>query len=272
MLNWGDRVEFSFWEAGCLIWVCSQDIHPAFCAAWNLVDAEGRIIGTDREALGHLIDDRRGAIALPLYQDDGYLTRVVLGELNQREAEDWTARCQGYLHLPTGELVVSGIIDGDEPLALLNPDRPPPEDLLQGVITVAPGLYEVTLYAYPPGDLSTGWGQIENFNGSGIFPPTPGISPENPWDYFHRTRPGETVPSWLALEYAPTEADRQAHSAAFYQEMDQGVRYGDFVVQLRPVPADTPLPPVPPLDGDLCFPWEFRKPDRCPLGLRIPPA
>ncbi len=253
MLQLGDSVEFSFWEAGCMIWLGSLDAYDSFCQAWfNVVD---NVMTTDMEAVKKLILERHALMAMELYQDDGFSTRVILRELNQREQEDWTARATWQLNLPTGQLVVSGIVDADQEVP--NFEDVDPNDSLQLYLDVPPGEYAVTVYAYPPGDLSTGWGQIEN---PSLFQPTSGIDPENPLDYFQRTRPGELMPDWLGQEYAPAEAEQKQFQDTYYK----GPGYINFVVQLLPLESPFPQPSLAP-DG--FFPWEFRKPERFPLGI-----
>lgn len=251
MLQIGDRVEFSFWEAGCLIWVGAWEAYPFFYQAWDL---------SEIEKIRQLILEDHAIMPLSLYQDDGYYTRVVMGELNEREQEDWTARSQWQLTLPSGKLVVSGIVDEEEDIPALADAVP--HDTLQLYVEVPPGQYVVTLYAYPPGDLSTGWGQIE---ANGLFPPSPGIEPENPLLYFQRTRPGEAIPDWLGANYAPTEAERKQYFDRFYA----GTDYVNFVVQLLPLADESSAEtrPIPTIDAEGCLSWEFRKPDRCPLGV-----
>ncbi|WP_448573628.1 hypothetical protein [Trichothermofontia sp.] len=255
MLQTGDRVTFSFWEAGCMIWVGSLDAYETFCQAW--FHKEGNVIKIDIDTVRQLILDRHAIMPMSLYQDDGYTTQVVLGELDERQQEDWTARAAWQLHLPTGQLVISGIVDADvEVPAFTETD---PHDTLQLYVEVPPGRYTVTVYAYPPGDLSTGWGQIENPQ---LFEPTAGIEPENPLDYFQRTRPSEPMPDWLGEDYAATEAERQQ----YHQALEEGDRYLNFVVQLLPLVVP---PPIPQLEADGCLAWTFRKPQRFPLGIRI---
>ncbi|MDS3860124.1 hypothetical protein RIF25_04825 [Thermosynechococcaceae cyanobacterium BACA0444] len=253
MLQPGDRVEFSFWEAGCMIWLGSLDVYESFCQAW--FSLEDNVIKTDAAAIQDLILNQRAIMPMELYQDDGFRTRVILRELNQREQEDWTARVAGQLNLPTGQMVVSGIVDRNQEVpALADID---PEDGLQLYVNVTPGEYAVTVYAYPPGDLSTGWGQIADPD---LFKPTAGIEPENPLDYFLRTRPGEAMPDWLGAEYGATAAERDE----FNQACEESPGFIDFVVQL--LPLKEPLP-SPWLDGEMFIPWEFRKPQRFPLGV-----
>ncbi|AFY62014.1 hypothetical protein [Synechococcus sp. PCC 6312] len=253
MLQPGDSVEFSFWEAGCMIWLGSLDIYESFCQAW--FSLEDNVIKTDGVAIQDLILNQRAIMPMELYQDDGFRTRVILRELDEREQADWTARAAWQLNLPTGQMVMSGIVDCNQEVPAFS--EVAPEDMLQLYVDVPPGEYAVTVYAYPPGDLSTGWGQIVDPD---LFEPTVGIEPENPLDYFLRTRPGEAMPDWLGSEYGATEAEREQH----HQAGEKSPGFIDFVVQL--LPLKEPLP-RPQLDGEMFIPWEFRKPQRFPLGV-----
>jgi hypothetical protein len=109
-------------------------------------------------------------------------------------------------------------------------------------VEVPPGEYQVEVYSYPPGDLSTGWGQIEDprtFKGK--------LPAEKPLDYFHRTRPQEEPPEWLNDESYQMEN-----------------RYINFVVHLTAVKDE--LPPLE-FEGDGFIEWEFHKPEKFPLGV-----
>jgi hypothetical protein len=104
--------------------------------------------------------------------------------------------------------------------------------------------------------LSTGWGQITN---SSLFPPEQGIEPELLKDYFLRTRSKDEMPAWIAYEITEDEQKKQE----FYQKaMD--TKYVDFIIRLSPAIDDLPLPE---LAEDSSVVWEFRKPDKCPLGI-----
>lgn len=255
MLEPGDSVEFSFWEAGCMIWVGSLPAYESFCQAW--FQLENNVIKTDPKTIASLILEEKAIMPLPLYQDDGYYTRVIFRDMNERELEDWTGRATWQLNLPTGQLVVSGVVDADLDVSSLA--EVGTDGCLQLYLDVPPGEYQVTIYAYPPGDLSTGWGQIENPK---LFRPTPGIEPEDLWSYFHRTRPEEPIPDWLGKDYAPTSEARQAYDRNY--ENSNG--HVNFVVQLLPLAKPIPAPT---LDEENFLEWEFRKPERFPLGISI---
>jgi hypothetical protein len=248
----GDRIEFGFWEAGCMIWVGAKDFvsqdYDGFCnLLWD----------NNQEKLKAAILEQKAFLAMDLYQDDGYNVRVVMGELNDQENEEWVARVRWRLDLACGQMIVSGVLgdsDVDEiPEASAIAKN---EDCLQCYVSVPPAEYQVEIYSYAPGDLSTGWGQI---TGCSLFPATEGITPEHLKDYFERTRPNTPIPAWIGYEIAEDPERRQQ----YYQEASD-LHYTDFVIRLSPILED--LPP-PELEEGGSVKWEFRKPDRCPLGL-----
>ena len=247
----GDRIEFGFWEAGCMVWVGAKDLvsqdYENFCnTIWN----------NDQPALQREIFERHSFLAMDLYQDDGYNVRVVMGDLNPQEQEEWVARVRWHLDLSCGAMIVSGILgDGFEDLpngAELDDEN----DCLQCYVKVPPNHYQVEIYSYSPGDLTTAWDQII---GSNLFPISEGIEPEPLKTYFERTRPNTAIPPWIGCEIETDPALRQKYYSAAY-----ALHYTDFVIRLSPILED--LSP-PPLTSDGTIQWEFRKPDRCPLGL-----
>ena len=249
----GDRIEFSFWEAGCLIWVGCQDLgglsYEEFC---NL------IWGNDPEKLKQFVLEKKAFMPMNLYQNDGYSVRVVLGELNEQETEEWVARVRWKLNLSSGKMVISGIADEDAeyfrdmPSAIEQKDN----DYLQCYVEVPPGEYQVEVYSYAPGDLSTGWGQIVDPD---LFTPSKGIEPESLKNYFNRTRPNEEPPAWIGYEI--TDDDEKLKE---YATLASGYPCIDFIVKLSPVSDELPIPE---LEDDGYLAWEFRKPERCPLGI-----
>src|SRR5262245_6071905 len=232
------RLEFVIHEAGCMIMVAPMSLGGH--AYESLMD--GVFAGEGEESLREMVE--RGAIMpMSLYQDDGYAVRVVLGELTEQEAAEWTARVQWRLNIPCGKLLVTGALDEEEGFTAANDGD---SFWLGCYVEVPPGEYKVEVYSYPPGDLTTGWGQIENFDGEGLFKPTKGIKPEKPIDYFCRTRPNEEPPRWLEND-------------GFYEN-----QYIQFIVRLSPLTGELPMPEFE--DGDF-LKWQFRKPEICPLGI-----
>ncbi|GBO53685.1 hypothetical protein APA_1633 [Pseudanabaena sp. lw0831] len=249
----GDRIEFGFWEAGCMIWVGAKDFvsqdYDGFCnLLWN----------NDQEKLKEAILEQKAVLAMDLYQDDGYNVRVVMGELNDQEREEWVARVRWRLDLSCGQMIVSGVLgdtDCDEiPEAKAIADS---DDCLECYVEVPPNEYQVEVYSYAPGDLSTGWGQIVN---PSLFKPTEGIESETLKAYFERTRPDTPIPAWIGCEIEEDSMRRKRYCDEAYASSD----FIDFVIRLSPVIEDLPSPQ---LDTSGCIKWEFRKPERCPLGL-----
>lgn len=237
-----NTLEFTIQEAGCLLYV-ADSLFGGF--------PPGRFheFFGGRDGLRELT--LNGAVmAAALYQDDGYLVRVVQGELTEHEDSDWTAAISWKLKLESGQMLVSGVADED--LEDYVADFPAAEDGgeydLGCRVELPPGEYSVTIYSYPPNDLSGGWLRLEKPE---IFRPgatrDPAAGYEKPLDYFTRTRPGERPPAWIRDDFEFGD-------------------FLDFVIQIRPLDADLPEPEFEP-DG--CLLWNFRKPERCPTGIRI---
>ncbi len=240
-----DRGEFevTIEEAGCLLYVADLGLGGEGFGrfdelysgdpAWPAVLAQGAIM------------------PVSLYQDDGYTVRFVTGQLTEQEASEWTSRVVGKLSVPSGTLVLSGICtpDLDDELEEFPAFTSSGSSYELGVkIAVPPGDYQATILGYPPNDLSGGWMRIEDpdlFREGSMG--DPGEDDESAVAYFERTRPGEPVPEWVAEGYEEAE-------------------FLDFVVQLTPLSEDLPAPAR---EEDGCLDWEFRKPEICPLGIRL---
>ncbi len=248
----GDRIEFGFWEAGCMIWVGARDFvsqdYDGFCdLIWQ----------NDQPALEESIWEQKAFLAMDLYQDDGYNVRVIMGDLNQQEQEEWVARVRWVLDLSCGAMIVSGVLGDTDVAEIPNAVTLDHEsDCLQCYVTVPPNYYQVEIYSYAPGDLTTGWGQI---TGSSLFPISEGIEPESLKTYFERTRPNTPIPPWIGCEIA-TDPQLRAE----YYSAASALHYTDFVIRLSPAIEELPPPEITP-DGSVQ--WEFWKPERCPLGL-----
>lgn len=254
MLRQGERFEFSFWEAGCLIWVGSQDL-----GGLSYGDFCDLIWGKNPEKSRQFILEKKAFMPMNLYQDDGYSIRVMMGELNEQEQDEWVARVRWKLDLTCGKLVVSGVADEEEEAFKEMPPVTQLEEVsnnFQCYVEVTPGEYQVEIYSYAPGDLSTGWGQIVSPQ---LFPPTSGIEPESLKDYFHRTRTESEIPPWIAYEIC----DDKLKTLAAYQAA-RDISYLDFIVRLCDCEENLNVPNV---GTDGCLIWEFRKPNRCPLGI-----
>jgi hypothetical protein len=232
-LSAGERqeVEFQIGEAGCLVYVAD---------ASELIGTKGTGPITGGE----------------LYQDDGYSVRLVLGgALTEEEQANWTSRAEGKFGLPSGDLIISGILDPDFDRwvegfgAVAIGDDNGGEHELGCRVALPAGDYRVAFYGYPPNDLAGGWMRIEEpdeFEAAFSEGPATDVD-ETSTDYFARTRAGEPVPVWIAEGWEDAE-------------------FLDFVIHLSPLngePADLPADTSGSLD------WHFRKPERCPLGIRL---
>jgi hypothetical protein len=235
------RLDFCIEEAGCLIWVAPRSLgglSPSTLAdVWE---------GKAQESVATLV--RRAAMMpMSLYQDDGYSVRIVVGDLTPQEETEWVARVDWKLHVPCGEVLVSGILtpDFEREFAEIVPAEHGGSYWAGAYVSVPPGEYRVEVLSYPPGDLSSGWGMMTN---SRTFGRHPTIKPEKPLDYFKRTRPGATPPPWIT------------------DEPDDGPPYIDMIVRLSPLEEEPST--LPSFEDDSCIQWEFRKPDICPIGIR----
>lgn len=235
-------IDFEIYEAGSLIYLADANFggHP--------IDQFHEFFG-GRPGLKELTE--KGAVmAGSLYQDDGYSIRVVFGELTQQENAEWTSRARSKMNIGSGKLLISGVCDQD--LESNIAEWTTAEDGgaydLGTFIEVPPGSYDVSIFGFPPGDLAGGWMAIEDrsmfkacFNKESAFPY------EKPLDYFKRTRPNETPLDW--------------HVEGWTDDT-----YLTFLIQILPnagIPAEMQFEP----DG--CIDWEYRKPERCPLGIKL---
>ena len=230
-------IDFTIQEAGCLLYAADLNLG-------------GNPFSVLDERDWKTLAEQGAAIVTSLYQDDGYNVRVVFGEINEREAEEWTSRVDWRLNLESGKMVVSGVCDEDIEEYLEDfPAAEPGGDYHLGcLVEVPPGEYRVTIYGFPPNDLAGGWMAIED-RGSfkACFGQESEFGYEKPLDYFARTRPGETPPAWIKDGWE-----------------DQS--FLDFVIQLNPFTENLPLPEF---EDDGCLRWQYRKPAVCPVGIRL---
>lgn len=234
----GNRTEFIIEEAGSFIWLAPTDL--AGVAPAELLESWE---GLGSESMQDLV--LRGVLMpMGLYQDDGYVVRLVVGDLTNQEETEWTARVRWKLDARCGRILVSGILtpDFESEFAEIVPAEDGGSYFYGAHVEVPPEPCIVEVYSYPPNDLSSGWGLIADAD---LYGQHPGIEPEEALDYFRRTRPGETPPAWIEDGY------------------DEEVLYVDFVVRVSPMDE---LPP-PTLEEDGSIGWEFRKPEVCPLGI-----
>jgi hypothetical protein len=230
-------IDFSIQEAGCLLYAADLNLGGNPFGSldnrnWKPLTLQGALMATS------------------LYQDDGYYVRVLFGDLNEEEKREWTAKVSWKFNLESGKMVVSGVCDPD--LENYLEDFPSAEqngDYELGCLVEVPaGEYAVTIYSYPPNDLSGGWMAIEApCSFKMCFGKESEMKYEKPLDYFARTRAGETPPDWIKNGWE--DAD-----------------FLNFVIHLAPLEGK--LPP-PEFEDAECLLWQYRKPDICPVGIRL---
>lgn len=230
-------IDFSIQEAGCLLY--AADLNLGGNPFGSLDDREWKSL-TEKGAL----------MATSLYQDDGYFVRILFGDLNDEERSQWTAKVSWKLNLESGKMVVSGVCDPD--LEDYLEDFPSAEqdgDYQLGCLVEVPaGKYAVTIYSYPPNDLAGGWMAIEDRRSFKLcFGQESEFEYEKPLEYFARTHPGETPPDWIKNGWEDDD-------------------FLNFVIHLAPLSEE--LPP-PAFESDGCLLWQYRKPEICPVGIRL---
>ena len=230
-------MDFTIQEAGCLFYAADLNLGGNPFASldernWKPLTEQGALMATS------------------LYQDDGFNVRVVFGELTDEEVREGTSRVAWKMTFESGEMVVSGVCDEDIEEYL--EDFPVAEaggDYQLGCrVEVPAGEYSVTIYSYPPNDLAGGWMAIEDRSSfRSCFGQESEFGFENPVDYFTRTRPGETAPDWIKNGWEDNN-------------------FLDFVIQIRPLQEELAAPKF---ESDGCLLWEYRKPEICPVGIRL---
>jgi hypothetical protein len=238
------QIEFTIQEAGGLLYAADarlagypfRNLHE-FSAGddgWRALTLKGALMGVE------------------LYQDDGYLVRVRIGgDLTAEEKSEWTGRAAWKLNLESGRMAVSGVCDED--LEDYMKDFPVAETggsyHLGCFVEVPADVYAASVYSYPPGDLSGGWMRIEDPHSFKLcFGEEAGLKYEKPLDYFRRTRPDEEPPAWIKDEY-------------------EDIEYVNFLIHLAPLSSIEPE--IPKFESDGTLQWEFRKPEICPVGIRV---
>jgi hypothetical protein len=234
-------VQFNIDEAGSLLYLADRSLKGhRFSQISEAFDRQG---GLRELTLGGAI------MAMGLYQDNGYSVRIVGGALTPEEESQWTSKVTWKLDLASGRLVVSGVsFEGfDEYLEDFETAENDGEYEFGCYVDLAPGAYRVDVYSYPPNDLAGGLLVLEDrrkfrryFGESAPF--------EKTIDYFNRTHPGQTAPDWITQGY---------EDSAFL----------DFVVELTPLAGDPAQPQF--ADDENCLKWIHRKPEICPVGIRI---
>jgi hypothetical protein len=232
-----EQIDFEIQEAGCLLYVADRNLDGRPFSELHSADWKQLIL-------------QNTMLIMSLYQDDGFSVRLVNGDLTEAEKSNWTSKVSGKLNLESGEMVVSGVCDEDLEKYMEDfGDGVDEKDCHLGcIIQIPKGEYRADVYSYPPNDLAGGWMAIEDRSlFRQCFGKDSEIPFEKPVDYFNRTRPNEMAPDWVKNGY---------EEASFL----------DFVIHLSPWAA---APLTSQFEDDSCLLWEFRKPEICPLGIRL---
>ncbi|MBW4577249.1 MAG: hypothetical protein KME08_18415 [Aphanothece sp. CMT-3BRIN-NPC111] len=247
-----NRLEFYLSNDGAAFALFSQNSG----GVTSYYDCMNLLLEGSQQQVMQIVDE---GLILPVgtYQDDGFSLRVVVGELNAQEEAQWTARIGGKLCIPYGRLILCGGFD----IELPESDLPVAQyagqyDICQ--VEVPAGDYQAFIYSYPPHDLSGSWlkiiGPAQGKTYLGISPVAESLA-----TYFERTRPGEVPPSWIAYELGLLD----------YEQYSQDVTtpgYINFVLQLIPRQQEFDCSK---LDETGCLVWEDRKPQQCPVGIKM---
>lgn len=235
------QIDFTIQEAGCLIYAADRNFGGE--PFTRLDDFFGGAAGLKELVLQGAI------IPASLYQDDGYNVRVCRdGDLTDEEKAEWTSRAAWKLNLESGQMVVSGVIPEDDELSEFEAAENGGEYWTGCFLEIPKGEYAATIYSYPPNDLAGGWMRLEKPDLFKMcFSSTADLQYEKPLDYFNRTRANETPPGWIKDGY-------------------EQANFLDFLIHLVPLAGDLKMPGFEP-DG--CLVWEYRKPEICPVGIRL---
>lgn len=232
-----EQIDFRIQEAGCLLYIADRNLGGRPFGELNSTDWKGLTL-------------ENSIMMMSLYQDDGYSVRIVTGDLTDEEKSEWTSKVSWKLNLESGEMVVSGICDEDleEYIEDFGDGETTTDCHLGCIVKIPKGEYRVDVYSYPPNDLAGGWMAIEDKSSfKACFGKDSEIPFEKPLDYFNRTRPEQNAPDWIKEGY---------EDASFL----------DFVIHLSPL-SNTPL--TSKFENDGCLLWEYRKPEICPIGIRL---
>ncbi len=190
---------------------------------------------------GHLkaIQDRN-LIAIELDQDDGFIARVVLGELSSKEKSEWIGRSSRRLNVPDGKLVIAGGV------SYISEEM---DDEFYEILEIPKGEYFVTVYH-----------QLPSVNGLRLM----GHEDWNGFVSYYRDTRSKTraLPNWLA-HFADIEGESDGDRELEYHDDDESI---SFVIQMRTIgPRQT--------ESDLEKEYGFvstqlRRPKKCPIGIK----
>lgn len=230
-------IEITIQEGAGLLWLASADLgglSPAEFA--SQFDKQPSHFIRD----GHLF-------AVGLNEDSGFHVRITDAALSESEQEEWVAQARAWLRVGAGGVYLGSVLAPDyfgEDLARFEKLNRSQKCELGALLAVEPGDYAVEIYNYLPSNLC---GAADRFLAREDFY---GLSnseeAEDPLAWFLDTRPQTSVPRWVK------------------GEGDYG--YLDFLVRLSPHKGKMPEL----LFGEDNLPeWQYRKPQRCPLGLLL---
>jgi hypothetical protein len=196
----------------------------------------------------------RHGLLLPvlLWQDDSFVARLILGDLNEQEQEEWLGRLTWKIRVPCGELVLA---PGRQAL-----ERTTHPGRLQSV-DIPAGDYLVNIYTL-----------INSMNAGPLLEGPDGGLAEPLGAWFRRSRPeAAEFPLWLHNLCCRHPAQDPGHEQDWAgrepdddSEFDEP--YVDFLIQLLPLRED--LEVIPPNEDGWLLTSEIRRPECCPRGIR----
>lgn len=180
-----------------------------------------------------------------LWQDDGFVARLVIGDLSAQEQAEWVGRVGWKLNVADGRLAILAGAD-----YMVGAAEPKPDDEYMHVTDIPAGSYRVTSYAF-----------LNSTNGAPNLEKA-GVAWEDMGTYFHRTRPGMAPPDWMRLMFDDVF---EVEAGLFDRVSEYGLV--QFLFHLQPLAGTHAELDMPPLHDDLFRETEYRKPDQCPLGI-----
>lgn len=232
-----EQIDFNIQEAGCLLYIADKNLG-------------GRSFGELNSTDWSELTKENAIMMMSLYQDDGYSVRIVTGDLTDEENSEWTSKVSWKLNLESGEMVVSGVCDEDleDYLEDFGDGETVTDCHLGCIVKIPKGEYRVDVYSYPPNDLAGGWMAIEDKSSfKSCFGKDSEIPFEKPIEYFKRTRQNENIPEWIEEGY-------------------EDATFLDFIIHLTPWKESNLNTEI---EDDGCLKWEFRKPEICPIGIKL---
>ncbi|MDQ7826437.1 MAG: hypothetical protein RDV48_26780 [Candidatus Eremiobacteraeota bacterium] len=195
-------------------------------------------------------------IPVELVQDDSFRVRVVLGDLEKEEEEQWIGKLVWKLQVPDGCLAVEGGLD---------PETRDGGDHVR-YLDIPPGEYLVEIHT-----LLTG------VNGRACLESAEGSEALGAW--FRRTRGDEPMPAWLKYrllcypqqdpghEHDWEALQNTAEEMSLEREAEKSPTI-DFLVRLSPLERDPPALPGD-FNGWFSAAANARIPERFPTGLPV---